>query len=81
MRNALMHRIYLTGYAGRQAPRWLRRALARTELHRAWLSGIDGRFEEAGVSYGPANPYPVLLLIKQSSNERGINGRIAPDHA
>lgn len=57
MSNAVLHRIYLYGYQRGYLPRWMRRIIARTELHRAWLSGYHGRFEEAGVSYGPANPY------------------------
>ncbi len=57
MKNAILHRVYLHGYQRSELPRWLRRAIARTEIHRAWLSGYQGCFEEAGVSYGPANPY------------------------
>ena len=57
MRRQFLHRIYLAGYAGKRAPRWLRRVLGRTELYQAWLSGVHGCFEEAGVSYGPANRY------------------------
>lgn len=58
MKSAILHRVYLHGYQQCILPRWLRRTLARTGFHRAWLSGFHGRFEEAGVMYGPANPYP-----------------------
>jgi len=51
-------RAYLRGYAKQPAPRWLRCLVARTEIHRAWLSGWLGYFEQDGVSYGPAHPYP-----------------------
>ena len=51
-------RIYLAGHSGRVMPRWLRRLVARSELHRAWLCGFKGCFEQDGVRYGPANPYP-----------------------
>jgi len=60
MKNAILHRVYLHGYQQYILPRWLRRTLARTEFHRAWLSGFHGRFEEDGVMYGPANPYPAV---------------------
>lgn len=60
MSNAVLHRIYLYGYQRGDLPRWMRRIIARTELHRAWLSGYHGRFEEAGVSYGPANTTAVI---------------------
>jgi hypothetical protein len=51
-------RAYLRGYAKQPAPRWLRCLVARTEIHRAWLSDWLGSFEQDGVSYGPAHPYP-----------------------
>jgi len=57
MQNRFLHRIYLWGYGGRAMPRWFRRAIARSELHRAWLSGRDGFFCERGIQYGPANAY------------------------
>ena len=44
MQNHFLHRIYLWGYGRRVMPRWLRRAIARSEIHRAWLSGRDGFF-------------------------------------
>ncbi len=50
--------IYLAGYSGRIMPRWLRRMIAATEWHRAWLCGHLGFFAEDGVAYGPAHPYP-----------------------
>lgn len=57
MKNAILHRIYLHGHSQKPLPRWLRRAAARSQMHRAWLSGFNGCFWEAGVRYGPANPY------------------------
>ncbi len=55
---SIYHRSYLRGYAKHAAPRWLRRLMGGTEIHRAWLSGWLGYFESDGVAYGPAYPYP-----------------------
>lgn len=55
---SIYHRSYLRGYARQPAPRWLRRLMGGSEIHRAWLSGWLGYFEQDGVSYGPAHPYP-----------------------
>jgi len=54
-------RAYLHGYARQPAPRWLRRSIARSEIHRAWLAGYLGFFESDGVASGPAYPYPQFL--------------------
>ena len=67
MFRVLYHRIYLAGYSGWEAPYWMRLMLARTELHKAWLSGFHGRFEEDGVMYGPANPYHP---VEQEADEK-----------
>lgn len=56
--NTLYHWIYLAGYDGWIVPRLLRRVTARSECHRAWLLGHLGYFEEGGVRFSPANPYP-----------------------
>lgn len=59
---ALRHRLYLEGHFGYKAPRWIRRLVARTQLHRAWLYGYNGCFSEAdGTRYGPARPCPGWL--------------------
>ncbi|WP_187431437.1 hypothetical protein ROLI_048020 (plasmid) [Roseobacter fucihabitans] len=55
--NALLHRIYMAGHSKWMMPRRLRRLIAGSEFHRAWLCGFQDRFTENGVSYGPANPY------------------------
>lgn len=52
-----LHHIYLWGYGGQALPRWFRRAIARSEIHCAWLSGRNGYFVESDIQYGPANPY------------------------
>lgn len=57
IKTRLLHRIYFWGYGGGQMPRWIRRAFARSEIHRAWLLGRDGFFVESGIQYGPAYPY------------------------
>ncbi|WP_341369179.1 hypothetical protein [Yoonia sp. BS5-3] len=49
--------VYVEGHGGRVLPVWFRRMFARSQVHRAWLSGRDGNFWERGVRYGPANPY------------------------
>lgn len=43
---SLNHRFYFAGYSGLLLPRALRRLLARTEMHRAWLAGDMGIFTE-----------------------------------
>ncbi len=43
---SLSLRFYLAGYSGLLLPRAMRRILARTKLHRAWLSGDMGVFTE-----------------------------------
>ncbi len=53
----LSFRFYMHGYKHRPMPALLRRVLARTRLHRAWLSGRNGYFDECGVRYGLCNPY------------------------
>lgn len=50
-------RVYLAGHAQQALPRRLRKAIAGSQLHRAWLVGFLGFFEQDGVAYGPANPY------------------------
>lgn len=57
MTRPLLHHVYLYGYSARPLPRWFRRAIARSEIHRAWLIGFMGFFVDGGVKYGPANPY------------------------
>jgi len=57
LKNRLLHRIYLWGYGGREMPRWFRREIAGSKIHRAWMLGRDGCFFEDGIQYGPANPY------------------------
>lgn len=44
--------LYLLGYEGRLAPRAIRRLLARTQMHRAWLSGYMGVFREERQHFG-----------------------------
>ena len=57
MRQDILQNFYLQGYQGIIWPRWLRRCIAGTEIHRAWLLGHLGFFSEARVSYGPCAPY------------------------
>lgn len=58
MKWAFLHRVYLAGYTGQIMPRWMRKAFPGSDLHRAWFLGFKGCFEENGIRYGPANPYP-----------------------
>ena len=58
LRNSLLQRVYLAGYSGTSPPRWLRRCLARSDWHRAWLLGFTGCFTEDKVAFGPAGAYP-----------------------
>ena len=57
IKDSVFFHTYLTGYAHREMPRSLRRLIARSETHRAWLSGFHGRFIENEIQYGPADPY------------------------
>ncbi|MBJ2153175.1 hypothetical protein [Paracoccus sp. IB05] len=63
VRDNLLHRVWLAGYSSYRPPGWLRWLLARSDWHRAWLLGHLGFFVEAGVAYGPANPYPGPPLL------------------
>lgn len=63
MKNIILHRVYLYGYGRNVLPAWFRRIIARTEVHRAWLSGFNGCFTENGTRYGPANPYDLIRTM------------------
>ena len=52
-----LHHVYIWGYSGKHMPRWARRAMAGTGLHRAWFLGFHGFFAEAETQYGIGNPY------------------------
>ncbi|UZX45482.1 hypothetical protein A6U84_25775 (plasmid) [Agrobacterium sp. 13-2099-1-2] len=56
-------RVYLIGYDGKVMPRLLRKLLGRSEIHNAWLLGYMGFFEQDGIRFGPANPYPGNLAL------------------
>lgn len=56
-------RVYLIGHDGKVMPRLLRKLLARSEIHNAWLLGYMGFFEQDGIRFGPANPYPGDLTL------------------
>lgn len=58
MSDAILHRVYLWGYSGHAVPRWVRRTVAKSGLHRAWFLGFHGFFEQDGIQYGLARPYP-----------------------
>lgn len=63
---------YLQGHTGFEMSRFMRfmrRMIARSELHRAWLLGSLGYFEEGGVSYGPCNPYPGITFEPDDTDE------------
>ncbi|WP_080670392.1 hypothetical protein [Agrobacterium tumefaciens] len=56
-------RVYLIGYDRKVMPRLLRKLLARSEIHNAWLLGYMGFFELDEIRFGPANPYPGDLAL------------------
>lgn len=58
---SLLQSAYLSGYRGSVWPRFLRRMIAGTCLHRAWLLGHLGFFSEGGIAYGPARPYSEIV--------------------
>lgn len=57
MLNRFYLRLYLHGLSGGAMPRRLRRLIARTGAHRAWLMGHLGYFEQDGITFGPAHRY------------------------
>ncbi|MPQ69427.1 hypothetical protein [Pseudomonas sp. MWU12-2323] len=71
-------RFYLLGYTGYLLPRSLRRLLARTKLHRAWLAGDMGVFREAR---GGAELFCGVCDRKSFHPRKGPNRAIAkPQH-
>lgn len=70
MKTAILHRAYLYGYSRNVLPAWFRRIVARSELHRAWLSGFNGCFIENGTRYGPSNPYG--LVVAPTGHGKGV---------
>jgi hypothetical protein len=50
----LLHKSYLFGYKGKTPPKWLRRLVAKTMLHSAWLNGKLGIYTESGRKYHTA---------------------------
>lgn len=59
-----LYRAYLAGHSGRVMPRQVRRILAGTELHRAWLLGSMGFFEQDG---NPLRPGQSLRACGRTS--------------
>ncbi len=57
IRDQILQRVYMMGYAGHDLPRLVRSAIAGSAIHRAWFLGHTGHFEEMGICYGLANPY------------------------
>ena len=51
----IAHRVYMQGYYGYVYPRLVRRLFAGTVLHRAWLAGHMGVFEQDGRHHGVAD--------------------------
>ncbi len=68
MKNSILHRFYLHGYSGNALPVWFRRIAARSQIHRAWLSGFDGNFTESGIAHGTSNPYNGIALNRRAAN-------------
>lgn len=46
---------YMKGYKGKIYSRLIRRFFAKTDFHRAWLSGSMGVFSEDGICFGVSN--------------------------
>lgn len=49
------HWAYMQGYRGKVPPRVVRKLFAKSTLHRAWLAGHMGVFEQAGFRFGVTN--------------------------
>lgn len=58
--NSIYHRLYIYGYRGNDAPRLIRKVLARSELHRSWFSGRMGVFEVEGLRYSVGSPNGIV---------------------
>ncbi len=68
---------YLAGYSGWSMPRLLRKLIAGSEIHRAWLLGWLGYFSQDGTAFGPALPYgsrAALTLQAERSNATTARG-------
>ena len=63
MKNMILHRVYLYGYDRNVLPAWCRRIIARSEVHRAWLSRFNGCFIQNNIRYGPLNPYDLIRAM------------------
>jgi hypothetical protein len=48
----IYHQCYLHGYYGNLPSRWLRKLLAKSTFHRAWLAGHMGIFGQEGAQFG-----------------------------
>lgn len=48
----MKHKIYIFGYKGWLPQKWLRRLFAKSDIHRAWLTGYMGFFVESGKHCG-----------------------------
>lgn len=51
-RNRCLHVVYIFGYQGWIPSRFVRKLLARSKVHRAWLAGNLGSFIEDGTKIG-----------------------------
>ena len=55
------HRAHLAGYGGWTMPRFLRKAILGSQIHRAWFLGHGfGHFCQDGTAFGLATPCPVM---------------------
>lgn len=52
LRSSLVMRFYLVGYKSNIPPRIFRKLIARSDQHRAWISGWNGNFTEGGRGRG-----------------------------
>ncbi len=46
------HWVYMQGYRGKVLPRAVRKLCAKSTLHRAWLAGHMGIFEQGDMRFG-----------------------------
>ena len=66
IRDQILQRVYMMGYAGHVLPRLVRSAIAGSAIHRAWFLGYTGHFEEMGICHGLANPYLQSKRMEQA---------------
>lgn len=73
LRSKILLDSYLRGLDRRAFPRPLRRLVAGSELHKAWLAGWLGFIEINGYKYGPCDPYTIEKDLDRPARDRPVS--------